>query len=114
MNSKLGLKARLFCECLAANPGLTTSQMAVQMGADIDSTNRLSKQLTDDGYVARGPRNKAGYELTLTGKPFPPSSAWRPNADAARQERIDEEAIAIVQFVVPAFNAMCRVGRVAA
>ncbi|WP_369055025.1 hypothetical protein [Burkholderia gladioli] len=114
MSSKLGLKARLFCEYLAAHPGLTTSQMAVHLGEDLDSTNRLSKRLVEGGFVARGRRNKAGHELSLTGKAYPPSSEWRPHPDALRQERLDEEAVAIVQFVVPAFNAMCRVGRAAA
>ncbi len=111
---QMSLLARRVCECLAVEPGLTASQIAERLDAKIDSVMRVSLQLAVDEYVTRGRRGPNGQPMTLTGKAFPRSADFVASSEVERAARLEAELVDTVRFVVPAFHAMCSVGRVAA
>ncbi|MGS0976155.1 hypothetical protein [Burkholderia glumae] len=108
---QMSLLARRVCECLADAPGMTATQIAERLDAKIDSVKHASLRLFVDGYIARGHRGPSGHALTLTGKEFPRSADFVATPEAERATRLERELVDTVRLVVPAFHAMCTVGR---
>ncbi|MBJ9659842.1 hypothetical protein [Burkholderia gladioli] len=111
---QMSLLARRVCECLAEAPGLTATQVAVRLDAKLDAVKHASLRLVLDGYVARGHRGQGGHAMTLTGKEFPRSADFIATPEAERAARLERELVDTVRLVVPAFHAMCAVGRATA
>lgn len=110
----MGLLSRRICECLRENPELTAAQIAVELGEGADLVKRKALDLVTSGHVQRVRRAKNGFIMTLTGKEFPAVADWVMSDEAVRLARHERELIDTVQFVVPAFHAMCAVGRASA
>lgn len=108
----MGHTARLICESLAQTPNMTANQVAGSLDKTFEAIKKPLRKLIDDGYIKRGRREKVGYPMCLTGKPFPPSSANARQPDPAflRAVRIDEGFGALI----PAMRAMVSVGRLTA
>lgn len=108
----MGHTARLICECLARMPNATANQVAESMDKTFEAIKKPLRKLLDEGYIKRGRREKDGFPLSLTGKPFPPSGENARPADPVflRALRIDEGFDALI----PAMRAMVNVGRASA
>ncbi|KVE32255.1 winged helix-turn-helix domain-containing protein [Burkholderia sp. TSV86] len=109
---KMGRTSRLICEYLQSNPGVTVNQMATAMGWQIERARKPVQKLIKCGYVVRGKRRGNCFPLTLTGKSFPSSADWAPNAQYLRRLRRSVIGDAY-DVVIPAMRAMIDVGRAA-
>jgi hypothetical protein len=108
---EMSLLSRRICECLREQPYLTAARVAAELGVGQDIVKRRALELVTSGHVARGRRVADGYIMSLTGKAFPPAAEWVMSREAERLVQLERELLDTVQFVVPAFDAMCRVGR---
>lgn len=109
----MSLTARRICECLHQNPGIVLADVAKAIGAKAEGIKKTVWRLIASGHVIQGVRHAKGIPLSLTGKPFPPSSAWTPTDQ--QSERLRVEAIdAAFAVVIPAMRAMVDAGRAAA
>ncbi|WP_080412077.1 winged helix-turn-helix domain-containing protein [Burkholderia ubonensis] len=106
---RMSLAQRRICECLQKSPGLVQRELAKKLGITVDGIKKTVRLLVADGYVKRGRRDRKGEPLSLTGKPFPPSSECIPT-HVKRQLAIDIGMSALL----PAMRAMVAVGRAAA
>lgn len=110
---KMHFTARLICECLRDNPGLTAVEVARSIEVAPEGIKKIINRLIDTGYLARDPRTATGYPMRWTGKPFEPSSEWmvtphQANLLRARDRRNGRDAASLL---VAAVHAMVKVGR---
>ncbi|RQQ64382.1 hypothetical protein DF021_06140 [Burkholderia stagnalis] len=108
----MGHTARLICETLAQTPNMTANQVAESLDKTFEAIKKPLRKLIDEGYVKRGRREKGGFSMCLTGKPYPPSSANARLPDPAflRASRIEEG----FGVLIPAMRAMVESGRISA
>ncbi|ATF84581.1 winged helix-turn-helix domain-containing protein [Burkholderia gladioli] len=110
---KMHFTARLICECLRDNPGLTAVEVAWSIDVAPKGIKKTINWLIENGYVARDPRTAKGYPMKWTGKRFAPSSEWtvtphQANLLRARDRRDGRDAASLI---VAAVHAMVKVGR---
>lgn len=103
---RMSLAQRRICECLQKSPGLVQRELATRLGITAEGIKKTVRRLVCDGYVKRGSRDRKGEPLSLTGKPFPPSTECIP-ANVRRQHAIDIGMSALM----PAMRAMVDVAR---
>ncbi|KVM70135.1 hypothetical protein WJ60_09885 [Burkholderia ubonensis] len=106
---KMSLAQRRICECLQKNPGLVQRELAARLGITVEGIKKTVRHLIVGGYVKRGRRDRKGELLSLTGKPFPPSTECIP-PQIKRELSIEVGLNALL----PAMRAMIDVGRDAA
>ncbi|WP_080495226.1 winged helix-turn-helix domain-containing protein [Burkholderia ubonensis] len=115
VEGKMGFASRRILECVQANPGITGPQVAKKLGIYEGSVKQTTATLVKRGYLARGKRAANGWPLTWTGRPFPTTAEWRPNAKRERQIEADmlrrKTESAAIAVVLPAIRAMVDVGR---
>ncbi|WP_162999247.1 winged helix-turn-helix domain-containing protein [Burkholderia sp. Nafp2/4-1b] len=102
----MNLTQRRICECLQANPGRVSSEVAKTLRMTVQETERSVQQLIEAGYLKHGRRLKKGKTLRLTGKAFPPSYEL-----IAPKLRREQAISAGFNALIPAMRAMVDVRR---